>query len=107
VLVTLSCPHATKSCQVRLTVFSIANKGSKIAALRIGRRLGRRLVTLQGGHSRTLAIALAAKDRALLDRTGRMRVRAYAVTLDAAGRTGVRSVNGTLIARTAHSSIKG
>jgi hypothetical protein len=40
----------------------------------------------------------------LLRRAGRISVRAYAVTEDGAGRTGVRRVNGTLIGRTTHSS---
>ncbi|HEX4344696.1 MAG TPA: Calx-beta domain-containing protein [Solirubrobacteraceae bacterium] len=103
VLVTISCPQSTTRCSGQVTIFSIANVHSKIKALRKQRKLGLRKFTLAGGHSRTLSLAVGKTDRSLLNRTGRMRVRAYAVTQDAAGRTGVRSVNGTLIARTAHS----
>jgi hypothetical protein len=103
-LVTISCPRSAGSCSGRLTLFSIPNPRSAIRALRRERKLGRVSFSLQGGHAQTLSMPLGRSDRALLRRTGRMRVRAYAITQDAAGRTGVRSVSGTLIARTAHSS---
>lgn len=103
-LVTISCPKLAGSCSGRITLFSIPNKRSKIKALRKERKLGRLTFKLQGGRSQTLALKLGRTDRGLLQRTGRMRVRAYALTQDSAGRTGVRSVSGTLIARTAHSS---
>jgi hypothetical protein len=104
VLLTVSCPQSAGRCGGRITLLSIANRRSRLAALRKERRLGRLTFSLQGGHAQTLALALGRGDRSLLARTGRMRVRAYAVTQDAAGRAGVRSVSGTLIARTAHSS---
>jgi hypothetical protein len=104
VLVTISCPAAAGRCSGRITVFSIPSSKSKIKALRHERRLGRLTFAVAGGHAQTLELRLGATDRALLRRTGRMRVRAYALTQDSAGRTGVRSVSGTLIARTAHSS---
>jgi hypothetical protein len=103
-LVTISCPQLAGRCSGRITLFSIPNKRSKIKALRKERKLGRLTFALQGGRSQTLALKLGRTDRRLLQRTGRMRVRAYALTQDSAGRTGVRSVSGTLIARTAHSS---
>jgi hypothetical protein len=101
---TLSCPVSAGRCSGRITLFTIPNARSKIKALRRERRLGRVEFSLPGGRSQTLALSLGRTDRALLQRTGRMRVRAYAITQDSAGRTGVRSVSGTLIARTAHSS---
>ena len=104
VLITLSCPQEAGRCSGRITLFSVPNSRSKIRALRRERKLGRVKFAVQGGRAQTLALALGRSDRALLRRTGRMRVRAYATTEDAAGRTGVRSVGGTLIARTAHSS---
>lgn len=104
-LVTISCPKLAGRCSGRITLFSIPSKRSKIRALRKERKLGRVTFALQGGRSQTLALALGGSDRRLLQRTGRMRVRAYALTRDAAGRTGVRSVSGTLIARTAHSGL--
>ncbi|MEA2217444.1 MAG: large repetitive protein [Solirubrobacteraceae bacterium] len=104
VLVTVSCPQGAGRCSGRITLFSVPNRHSKIKALRRERRLGRVTFTLQGGRAQTLSLGLSRTDRALLRRTGRMSVRAYAVTEDGAGRTGVRSVSGTLIARTAHSS---
>jgi hypothetical protein len=86
-----------------VTVFSRPSKRSSIKALRKERRLGRQSFTLAGGHSRTLRIALSRRDRALLRRAGRMRVRLYVVTTDSSGQRGVRRVNGTLVARTRHS----
>jgi hypothetical protein len=103
VLMTVSCSQGSGRCSGRITLFSVPNGRSKIKALRRERRLGRVTFGLAGGRSQTLSLALGRTDRALLRRTGRMRVRAYAVTEDGAGRTGVRSVSGTLIARTAHS----
>jgi hypothetical protein len=103
ILVTVSCPHQAGGCNGQLTVFSRPNRRSRIKALRTERRLGRRKFTLPAGSSQTLLIALSRKDRVLLRRAGRTDVRAYAVTQDGAGRTGVRRVNGTLIGRTTHS----
>ncbi len=103
VLVTVSCPRETARCGGRVTIFSRANPRSKIKALRRERRLGRRNFTLAAGKTRTLTIALSPIDRVLLRRTGRMLVRAFAVTTDGSGRSGVRRTTGTLIARTTHS----
>ncbi len=103
VLVTVACPRDASRCSGRVTIFSRANPRSRIKALRQERRLGLRNFTLVSGTARTLTIALARSDRVLLRRTGRMLVRAYAVTSDGSGRSGVRRVNGTLIARTSHS----
>jgi hypothetical protein len=104
VLVTISCPPSAGRCSGRVTIFSVANKRSRVKALRKERKLGRATFSVPGGHAQTLALALGRRDLGLLRRTGRMRVRAYAITQDDAGRTGVRTVGGTLIARTAHSS---
>jgi hypothetical protein len=106
VLLTVACPREAGSCRVRVTLFSRPNRRSKIRALRRERTLGRRTASLQGGRTTTLRIALGRADRRLLQRAGRMRVRAFAVVDDSSGRSGVRSVNGTLIARTAHSSAR-
>ena len=106
VIVTLSCPSQAGRCNGRVTIFSIPNLRSKIKALRRERRLGAVSFSLAGGSARTLQRRLGRSDLALLRRTGRMRVRAYVLTQDSSGRAGVRSVNGTLIARTAHSSRK-
>jgi len=103
ILVTVSCPHQAGACNGQVTVFSRPNRRSRIKALRTERRLGRRRFKLPAGGTQTLLIALSRKDRVLLRRAGRMDVRAYAVTQDGAGRTGVRRVNGTLIGRTNHS----
>jgi Calx-beta domain len=103
-LVTISCPQEAGSCSGSLTLFSRASRRSKIKALRRERRLGRRTFTVAGGRTRTIEIRLGRRDRSLLQRAGRMAVRAFAVTQDGAGRTAVRSVNGTLLRRTEHSS---
>lgn len=104
VLVTISCPQTAGRCKGRVTLFSVANLRSRVKALRKERKLGRLDFDVVGGRARTLAMTLGRTDLALLRRTGRMKVRAYALTQDGAGRTGVRTVSGTLIARTAHSS---
>ena len=103
VLVTVSCPRGASGCKGRVTIFSRPNRRSKIKALRQERRLGQRNFTLRAGTTRTLTIPLAKPDRVLLMRTGRMLVRAFAVTSDGSGPGGVRRANGTLIARTTHS----
>jgi len=103
VLVTVSCPRLTSRCGGRVTIFSRPNLRSKVNALRRERRLGQRAFTLASGATRTLQIALSRSDRVLLLRAGRMLVRAYAVTTDGGGRSGVRRSTGTLIARTTHS----
>ena len=107
VLLTVSCPKALISCKGRVTLFSRPNRRSKIKALRKERRLGRTTFGLGGGHVKTLEVALRPTDRRLLQRSGRMGVRAYAIVEDGTGRTGVRTVNGTLIARLAHSGLSG
>ena len=106
-LVTISCPQAAGRCSGRVTLFSVANRRSRVKALRKERKLGRAAFSVAGGRAQTLSLALGRTDLALLRRTGRMKVRAYATTQDSAGRTGVRTVSGTLIARTAHSSPSG
>jgi hypothetical protein len=104
ILVTVSCPHQAGGCNGQVTVFTRPSRRSRIKALRAERRLGRRRFTLPAGGTQTLLIALSRKDRVLLRRAGRIDVRAYVVTQDGGGRTGVRRVNGTLIGRTTHSS---
>jgi len=86
-----------------VTIFSRPNLRSKVPALRRERRLGQRNFTLAAGASRTLTMALSRRDRVLLHRTGRMLVRAHAVTTDTSGDSDVRRTTGTLIARTTHS----
>lgn len=102
-IVTIACPREAGRCSGQLTLFSRPNKRSKLKALRRERRLGRRTFALAGGHSQTLSIALGREDRNLLGRAGRIGVRAFALMRDESGRSGVRTVNGTLIRRTAHS----
>ena len=103
VLVTVSCPRSASLCDGQVTVFSRPSPRSKIKLLRKERRLGARLFKLRPGATRTLQIPLSKINRVLLLRTGRMNVRAFAVTEDASGKSGVRRVTGTLIARTTHS----
>ena len=103
ILVTVYCPRSASLCDGQVTIFSRPSPRSKIKLLRKERRLGARLFKLKAGATRTLQIKLSKQNRVLLLRTGRMKVRAFAVTEDAAGRSGVRRVTGTLIARTSHS----
>ena len=103
-LVTLTCPQAFGTCTGQVTLFSRPNKRSKIKELRKERRLGRRTFSLAAGATTTLTFALSRQDRALLERSGRVNVRAFAITKDAAGHSSVRTANGTLVRRSAHSS---
>jgi hypothetical protein len=102
--VTISCPQAAGGCSGQVTLFSRPNTRSAIKQLRKERKLGQRKFVLAAGATRTLAFALSRSDRSLLERAGRINVRAYAVTKDASGRSDVRTANGTLLRRTAHSS---
>ena len=103
ILVTVSCPRSATLCDGQVTIFTRPNARSKIKLLRKERRLGARLFKLKPGATRTLRIPLSKTNRVLLLRTGRINVRAFAVTEDAAGNSGVRRVTGTLIFRTSHS----
>jgi hypothetical protein len=103
-LVTMTCPAAIGPCSGQITLFSRPNKRSKIKALRKERKLGGRPFRLEAGRTQTLTFPLRRADRRLLDRAGRVSVRAYAVTKDGTGRSTVRTANGTLLRRTAHSS---
>lgn len=103
-LVTITCPPQAESCSGQVTLFSRPNKRSAIKQLRRERRLGQQTFALVAGATQTLAFALARRDRSLLERAGRINVRAYAVTKDGSGRTDVRSAGGVLLRRTAHSS---
>jgi hypothetical protein len=105
VLLTISCAKASISCKGRVTLFSRPNRQSKIKALHRERRLGAMTFRLAGGRVRTLEIGLGQTDLGLLRRSGRIAVRAYALLEDGSGRTSVRTVNGTLIARLAHSGL--
>ena len=86
-----------------MTIFSRPNPRSKIKAPAQGAPARRATFKLAAGATRTLQIPLSKTNRVLLLRTGRMIVRALAVTEDAAGSSGVRRITGTLIARTSHS----
>ncbi|HUR86706.1 MAG TPA: Calx-beta domain-containing protein [Solirubrobacteraceae bacterium] len=103
-VITIACPREAGKCTGQLTLFSRPNKRSKLKALRRERRLGRRSFALAGGHSQTISMALTKTDRNLLDRAGRIEVRAFALMRDGSGRSGLRTVNGTLIRRSTHSS---
>jgi hypothetical protein len=103
VLVTLSCPAGSGRCNGRLTVFSRPNKKSKLKQLRKERRLGRLEFSVPPGGVETKKVPLGRADQVLLLRAGRIQVRAYVVAKVGKGTTKVRSVNGTLIARTNHS----
>jgi hypothetical protein len=103
-LVTITCPQAAGSCSGQVTLFSRPNRRSAIKALRAERRLGQRKFALVAGATQTLTFALTRRDRSLLQRAGRINVRAYAVTKDGSGSTDVRTASGILLRRTAHSS---
>ncbi|HTN22681.1 MAG TPA: Calx-beta domain-containing protein [Solirubrobacteraceae bacterium] len=102
-LITLTCPQALGTCTGQVTLFSRPNKRSKLKDLRKERRLGQRAFSLGAGQTVTLTFALSRADRRLLERSGRIDVRAYAINKDAAGHSSVRTASGTLVRRTAHS----
>lgn len=103
-LVTIACPPAAGTCTGQVTLFTKPNKRSKIKQLRKERRLGQRRFTLAGGATTTLSFALSKSDSRILERAGRVNVRAFAVFKDSSGKSDVRSSSGVLLRRTAHSS---
>lgn len=102
VLVTISCPSDAGTCKGQVTIFSRPNRKSRIKALHTERNLGKVAISLGGGKSTTYQIKLGKINRSLIQRAGRVKVRAFAVVRNGAGVSGVRTVSGTLIARTVH-----
>jgi hypothetical protein len=103
-LMTITCPAQAGGCSGQVTLFSRPNARSAIKQLRRERRLGQRRFALVAGATQTLSFVLARRDRGLLERAGRISVRAYAVTKYGSGKTDVRTASGILLRRTAHSS---
>ena len=93
------CPAAETRCRSTISVFNIPNRRSAVTQLRRERRLARGRFTLRGGQTRRITIRLSAANRRLLRQARRVRVRAFAVTTDAAGNVGNASRSATLTSR--------
>jgi hypothetical protein len=83
-------------CAGTVTIFSVAQRGSKIKALRRETRLARGKFTLAGGASQTLTMKTTASGLKLLRAVKRLKVRGYGVATDAAGNVGTGTLNATL-----------
>ncbi|TML96926.1 MAG: hypothetical protein E6G10_25940 [Actinobacteria bacterium] len=96
VTLTVRCPPAERACRGRLTLFNVPSRRASVQALRSERRLAKATFRLAGGRSRRVALPLSAATRGLLRRAHSVRVRAYAVTTDAAGNLATTSRGATL-----------
>jgi hypothetical protein len=99
IAVRVTCPATETRCVGRLTLFTRADRGSSVAALRREQRIGAADFTLAGGRSATILVRPAKRVLPLLVRARRVKVAAFAVTRDAAGNTGATHVNGVLKTR--------
>jgi hypothetical protein len=84
VSVRVTCPRGEARCQGRLTLFTVADRKAKARSLRRERRLGSKSYTLRGGQARTVKMTLSKTVVAAARASGRLRVRAYALTRDGA-----------------------
>jgi hypothetical protein len=96
VTTTVRCPAGEASCRGALTLFSVAQPRSPVPDLRQERRLARASYRLGADATRRVTLRLRRGDVQLLRRAGSVRVRAYAVTTDAAGNVGTTSRSATL-----------
>jgi hypothetical protein len=92
----VTCPASETRCSGQVTLFSVASRRARLGALRQEHRLGAARFTLAGGKSARLTIRLSSSARSLIRRARRLRVRAYAVTRDAANNTATANVSATL-----------
>lgn len=84
VAVRVTCPRSETRCRGRLSLFALADRTAKARSLRTERRLGMKSYTLAGGQARTLKVTLSRATLAAARASGRLRLRAFAVTSDAA-----------------------
>lgn len=94
--VRITCPSTEVRCTGTVTVFSVAQRRSKIRALRRETRIARGRFTLAGGASRTMTMTTTAAGFKLLRAVKRLKVRGYGVATDAAGNTGTGTLSATL-----------
>lgn len=92
----VACPATETRCTGTVTIFSVAQRRSKLKVLRRETRIARGRFTLAGGASRTLTMIATGDGIRVLRATRRIKVRAYGVATDAAGNTGTGTLSGTL-----------
>jgi len=96
VTLTLTCPRGERFCRSTVTLFTVPSRRSPVRALRSERRLARTTLRLTGGQTRRATLRVSAATRRLLGRARSVRVRAFAVTTDAAGNVASTSRGATL-----------
>ena len=96
VRVKVGCPSGGETCDGRLSLYTVPDRRSKVRSLRRERRIGARSYSVAAGASKTVTYRLSAKLYRDARRAKRLRVRAYAVTLDDAGNADIRNTSATL-----------
>jgi hypothetical protein len=99
VTVGVRCPRGGARCDGRLALYTVGDRRSKVPSLRRERRVGARRYRIAAGASRTLTYRLSAGLFRDARRAGRLKVRAYAVTLGSGGDADTRSKSATLRVR--------
>ena len=96
VSVRVTCPRAETRCKGRLTLFTVADRKAKARSLRRERRLGRKSYSLAGGQGKTVKMTLSKTLVAAARASGRLRVRAFALTSDPADNVDTSQRSATL-----------
>jgi hypothetical protein len=92
----VSCPSAERSCNGRITVFTVPDRRAKARTLRKERRVGAKSFRLRGGRSATVAITIPSSILKAARRSGRLKLQAFALTEDAADNLDTRTKRVTL-----------
>ena len=100
----VTCPETETRCAGRLTFYSAADRKAKAKSLRRERRLGAASFTLKAGKAKTLKMTLSRTVLAAARRSGRLKVRAFALTRDGAGNVDTRRRSATLKLKRSSSS---
>lgn len=81
--VRVTCPKGEQRCSSRVTLYTRPDRTSRVRTLRTERRIASRTVTLRGGQTRTLRLAVPQTLVRSARRARRLKVRAFVVTTDA------------------------
>jgi hypothetical protein len=95
----VSCPRSEQRCRGRITLFTRADRRSRVRSLRRERRIGRVSYSLTGGTARTVRVRVPVSIRSAARRARRLRIRAFAVTEDVNGNTDTKTTTATLRVR--------
>jgi hypothetical protein len=93
---TVFCPASTRACHGTVSFLTVPQRNAKVRALRREMKVGATRFTLRGGHRKTVATTVPPRILALLRQAHSLRVRAYVVGRNAAGRMLTTQALGTL-----------